>query len=71
MKNTLRVGLWLGTENKIEQMWQGRGGWWHIKDTTGEVYRQRETSSGLRATPEIEPDSDKRPIVPWPDKGWT
>ena len=61
----LRVGLWLGTMNRITKMEQFKYGW-RLTDETGSRYRQPDWPDGMQATDYIEREPAKRPKVPWP-----
>ena len=57
--------MYLGTHNRIRKMERFKYGW-RMTDTTGAVYKSPDFPNGMRATPHLEPDVDKRPYVPWP-----
>ena len=65
MADELRVGLWLGTQNRVRHLRRLKRGW-RLTDTTGAVYDQSVYPEGLRATEDVEPDVSKRPRVRWP-----
>ncbi len=73
MTEHLKVGMWLGTENRVKKLTyvkrgngaQGPTGW-RLVDSTCEVYHQRDLPDGMKATTHKEPNVNARPRVPWP-----
>lgn len=68
MSEHLKVGMWLGTENRIVSLRPIGKRQWVAKDSTGAEYRSTRLPDGLRATDHIEPDVSKRGRVPWPPR---
>lgn len=66
----LRIGLWLGSGNRIERLTYGSTGWWTATDTTGVPYDQRDIPGGLHASEQCESGTEiaRRPRVPWPTR---